>query len=293
MKAVFVVVLAVVATAGCDSPAQAAPEARAGKPSAAAPELQGLTPAQRQVALTALGGEGADCGCGDCQGACKTRTLRLQQVAALAKAGKSAAEIQAEVGPCGGCPGDNGEAPRAAANANPAPVQVTVPANAPRKGAPDARVTVVVFSDFQCPYCTRGEQVLKQLTATYGDRVRVVFRNFPLPMHPAARTAAAAALAAHEQGKFWEYHDLLFAHQDALGREALEGYARQLGLDLTRFRAALDSGRFDADLAADLAEAARLGVTGTPTFFVNGRRIVGAQPFEVFKAQVDEALNAR
>jgi len=173
----------------------------------------------------------------------------------------------------------------------PAPVDVHV-GTAPTKGALGAPVTIVVFSDFQCPYCARAEKTLMQIEKVYGDKVRFAFRNQPLPFHDGARPAARAALAAGQQGKFWEYHDALFAHQESLDRDSLEAYASELGLDLGRFRTALDSQEVGAQLDADLAEARRVSVVGTPTFFVNGRRVVGAQPLERFEALIDEALVA-
>jgi protein-disulfide isomerase len=149
----------------------------------------------------------------------------------------------------------------------------------------------VVFSDFECPFCGRAEPTVKQLENEYQGKLRVVFKNQPLPMHANAKLAAAAALAAHEQGKFWEFHDVLFDNQRALDRASLEKYARQVGLDVGRFRAALDSGKFDAQLSADMAEASRAGVTGTPTFFINGRQLVGAQPVEQFRRLIDDELS--
>ena len=161
---------------------------------------------------------------------------------------------------------------------------------APIRGADRAPVTIVVFTDFQCPFCAKAETTMHELTAKYGNRVRIAFKNNPLPFHEAARLASRAALAAGEQGKFWEYHDVLFAHQDALGREALLGYAKDLGLDVARFQSAMDADRTGAAVDADIAEAKKLSVMGTPAFFVNGRRVVGAQPMAKFEGLVDEAL---
>jgi protein-disulfide isomerase len=110
----------------------------------------------------------------------------------------------------------------------------------------------VAFSDFECPFCSRAVPTLKQLEEEYKGRLRVAFKHQPLSNHPNARTAAAASLAAHEQGKFWEFHDVLFANQRALDRASLERHAQQVGLDLGRFRAALDSGKFEAQVSADL-----------------------------------------
>lgn len=170
------------------------------------------------------------------------------------------------------------------------PISATPRAEAPSRGAATAPVTIEVWSDFQCPYCVRGAARMEELRAKYGDQVRFVFRNQPLPFHKKARLAAAAAMAAHEQGKFWEYHDTLFANQDALDREALESYAQKLGLDLVRFRKALDTKAWDNYVEADVVEAQRRGIAGTPTFFINGKPVTGAQPLETFTQFVDAEL---
>ncbi|MCP3103990.1 thioredoxin domain-containing protein [Myxococcus sp. K15C18031901] len=170
------------------------------------------------------------------------------------------------------------------------PVQKVEVGDAPARGPANAPVTLVAWSDFECPFCSRAVPTLKALEQEYAGKLRVAFKQQPLPNHPHARLAAAAALAAHEQGKFWEMHDVLFANQRQLERESLEGYAKQLGLDLTRFKQALDSNRFDARVTADAEEGSRLGVSGTPSFFVNGRLIVGAVPIDQFRRVIDEEL---
>ncbi len=187
----------------------------------------------------------------------------------------------AEGGECHGGP------PPAAADA---PAEEIKLGNAPVRGPVDAPVTVVVFSDFQCPFCTRAEATVAELERQYAGKLRVAYKNWPLPMHKNAKLAAKAALAADEQGKFWAYHDALLANQRDLERPALERLARELGLRADRFAAALDSDRVEARVAADLAEAERLHVAGTPTFFINGRRVVGAQPPEAFRAVIDKEL---
>jgi protein-disulfide isomerase len=170
------------------------------------------------------------------------------------------------------------------------PVQKVDVGNAPVKGNKNAPVTIVAFSDFECPFCSRVLPTLKQIEDQYGNKVKVAFKNQPLSFHANAKPAAAAALAAHEQGKFWEMHDKLFANQRALDRASLEKYAQELGLNMDKFKAAMDSGKFNAQIEADSAEGTRLGANGTPTFFVNGRTLVGAQPFEAFKKVIDEEL---
>ncbi|MFP2962920.1 DsbA family protein [Myxococcus sp. 1LA] len=183
-------------------------------------------------------------------------------------------------------------APAGAAPGAPAepPVQKVDVGNAPVKGAQNAPITIVAFSDFECPFCSRVVPTLKQLEDQYGNKIKVAFKNQPLPFHANAKPAAAAALAAHEQGKFWEYHDKLFANQRALDRASLEKYAQELGLNMDKFKAALDQGKFNAQIEADMAQASSLGANGTPTFFINGRTLVGAQPVDAFKRVIDEEL---
>ena len=163
-------------------------------------------------------------------------------------------------------------------------------ANAPVRGPKDAPVSIVEFSDFQCPYCIRVVPTLDKLRAAYGDKIRIAFRDFPLPFHPFAQKAAEAAACAAEQGKFWEMHDKLFAASGKLGVPELKTYAGELSLDADAFAACLDGGKQAADWKADLAAGQRLGVTGTPAFFINGRMFVGAQPFENFSAVIDDEL---
>jgi protein-disulfide isomerase len=184
----------------------------------------------------------------------------------------------------------NTPAPAAAAPEAPRFVKDLKIEGAPMKGGKNAKVTIVAFSDFQCPYCSRVVPTLKQIHDTYGDKVKVVFMHQPLPFHNNAKPAAMASMAANEQGKFWEYHDKLFANQQALERPNLEQYAKDLGLDMGKFKASLDSNKFDAVVAANSAEGMRVGANGTPTFFINGREFVGAQPFEAFKNIIDEEL---
>lgn len=169
-----------------------------------------------------------------------------------------------------------------------------VPAgDAPQIGPDDAPVTIVMFSDFQCPFCSRALSTIDELRARHPDRIRLLYRHNPLPFH---RDALPAALAAAEAGAqrgdegFWQMLRLLFANPRALSSEDLEGYAAQLGLDLDRFRAALEGQTHLADIEADQRLAARLGARSTPTFYVNGRLVRGAQPLQVFAEAFDDAL---
>jgi protein-disulfide isomerase len=163
-------------------------------------------------------------------------------------------------------------------------------ASAPTLGPKNAPVTIVAFSDFQCPFCSRVVPTLKELEKQYEGKIKVAFKNQPLPFHNNARGAAAAGLAANEQGKFWEMHDKMFANQQSLDRASLEKYASEIGLDVGKFKAALDSNKFESVIAADSAEGAKVGANGTPTFFINGRQVVGAQPIESFKTVIDDEL---
>ena len=183
--------------------------------------------------------------------------------------------------------------PAAAAPAAPeAKVDVKL-GDAPVKGAASAPVTLLEFSDFQCPFCGRVNPTLKQIEDEYKGKVKIAFRNLPLPFHDKAHLAAEASLAANEQGKFWPYHDKLFANQQALDRPSLEKYADDLGLNMTRFRAALDNGKYKDQVDRDAKDGAAVGATGTPTFFINGTRLVGAQPFDQFKTVIDAELKAK
>jgi len=162
---------------------------------------------------------------------------------------------------------------------------------APVRGPEDAKVTLVEFLDFQCPFCSRVQPTLDQIRKTYGDQVRVVFKHLPLKsIHPQAAPAATAAEAAHSQGKFWEMHDLIFANQGQLGDAKYQEWAHQIGLDMDRFAKDLKSPAVAQRIDTDSQEAAKLGVSGTPAFFVNGRYLSGAQPFDRFKAVIDDEL---
>jgi protein-disulfide isomerase len=165
-------------------------------------------------------------------------------------------------------------------------------ADDPTRGNAKAPVTLVLFSDFQCPYCGKVEPTLNEVEKAYGDKVKVVWKHQPLAMHPQAIPAAEAAEAAREQGKFWQMHDKLFANQGALSPDVYTRYAKELNLDLARFEASRQSGKGRARIQQDQEIAGRVGVNGTPTMFVNGERVVGAVPFETLKAAIDRQLAA-
>ena len=163
--------------------------------------------------------------------------------------------------------------------------------NQPSKGSPSAAVTVVEFTDYQCPSCAQSHPAIERLAAEYGDRVLFVVRDFPLSIHADAQKAAEAAEAAREQGKYWEYVALLYRNQSALKVENLKQFATAVGLDRARFDAALDSGRHAEAVNRDLLDGQRIGVNGTPTFFINGRR-TDQRTYEGLKSEIDAALKA-
>lgn len=160
------------------------------------------------------------------------------------------------------------------------------------RGKPDAPVTIVEFSDFQCPFCLRATSVMQELLARYPEQLRIYYRHLPLPNHPRARDAAIAAVCAERQGRFWEYHDQLFADPGAMSEADLRTRAEALELDLAAFDACRASEQAAARVDADMAAADALGVSGTPVFFVNGIRLTGAQPAEKFTTLIDEELAA-
>jgi protein-disulfide isomerase len=161
---------------------------------------------------------------------------------------------------------------------------------APIKGSAKAAITVVEYSDFQCPFCARVTPTLQQVQKEYGDQVRIAFKHLPLSIHPKAPAAHAAAEAAKNQGKFWEMHDKIFANQREMSEANYVVYATQLGLDVDKFKSDVASSDTKKRIDADKSEASRLGVTGTPAFFVNGRFLSGNQPFASFKRLIDEEL---
>lgn len=168
-----------------------------------------------------------------------------------------------------------------------------VTSGAPVLGASTAPVTIVEFSDFHCPYCRRIQPVLDQVRAKYGDKVKIVFRDFPLDsLHPEAGVAAEAARCATEQGKFWEFHDKLFKNDPDVSQATLGRFAQEVGMDVTAFEACRAAGKYKESIEASLQEGSKLGVNGTPTFFINGRILVGAQPVEAFSRMIDEELAA-
>lgn len=165
--------------------------------------------------------------------------------------------------------------------------------DAPFKGGADAKVTIVEFSDFQCPFCSKGATILAGLEKKYGNKVKIAFKHFPLPFHAQARGAAEASMCAFEQDPkaFWKMHDAMFADQSKLDVPNLIATAKKAGVKEAEFKACVESGKYKARVDADVAEGSNLGIKSTPTFFINGKLIAGAQPIEVFSEVIDEELS--
>jgi protein-disulfide isomerase len=184
-----------------------------------------------------------------------------------------------------------GAQPTAGPTAVVGPVDVSADDD-PAQGPEDAAVTIIEFSDFQCPYCARFQsETLPQIIQNYGDRVRFVYRDFPLTsLHANALKAAEASECADDQGAYWKYHDLLFQNQSALDDASLKNYAATLQLDTAAFNQCLDSDSTMSEIQKDYQDGIAAGVQGTPAFFVNGNLIEGAQPYSVFQAAIEAAL---
>jgi len=235
-------------------------------------DFAGLTEEQKKLALDVLNELPCDCGCGMTVAQCRVEDQNCPRSPVLAR------EIVDAIRR-----GGDADAARAAYDAVRAgnraleferaasfDIDVT---DSPVRGPKTAPVTIVEFADFQSPLAAEALHTVQQVLAQYPDQVRLVFKHFPLAIHPNARTAALAAEAAGEQGKFWEMHDLLFQNSTALGPDDLRALATRLGLDVARFEKDLGSPELAARVDRDVAEAARVGVIGAPTFFVNGHRM--------------------
>ncbi len=162
--------------------------------------------------------------------------------------------------------------------------------NTPVRGAANAPITIVEFGDYECPFCGRVQNTLEAVAKKYEGKVRFAYKNLPLDFHPNAKPAAMAALAAHKQGKFWEFNDAIWANQDKLGDALYTSLAKSLGLDMAKFEADRTSEAVKAQIATDLQDAAKIGARGTPFFLINGQPVSGALPLEAFAAEIENAL---
>ena len=163
----------------------------------------------------------------------------------------------------------------------------------PQRGSDNASITIVEYSDFQCPYCRQVESSLRQVMKKYGDQVRLVYMDFPLPFHQHAMEAAMAARCADEQGQFWAYHDALFEKGSGLSTTALKAAATGLGLDRARFDTCLDDHKYQSAVIADRTQGETAGASRTPYFIVNGHSMNGAQPLSAFESVMDKELQGR
>jgi protein-disulfide isomerase len=170
-------------------------------------------------------------------------------------------------------------------------MRIEVEAVGPARGAANARVTLIEFSDFQCPYCGKARATLSQLRTRFADDLRILYRHLPLDFHTEALDAAYASVCAQFQGRFWEYHDVLFDNPTKLDRKHLFEYAKKTGLDRDDFEACLDSDAPRRRVEADLRQAQALGLRATPTFFVNGMMLQGALPFDEFEALIQSEID--
>ncbi len=235
-------------------------------------DLSGLSPAKKHEVLAALRAEGCSCGCNMKVAECRVKDPSCGISHKLAKAavkevseGKSLATVQADLRRMATAP--------EALLEDPVKIQTV---GDPVAGPQNAKVTIVEYSDFQCPYCSAVVPKVKQVLAAFPNDVRLVFKQFPLEDHSQAEFGAEAALAAQAQGKFWQMHDLLYAGFPNLDRARVFGYARQIGLDMKRFTADVDSHKYLARIRAEKAQGEDDGVAGTPTFFIDGKKYNGA-----------------
>jgi len=176
---------------------------------------------------------------------------------------------------------------------DPPRVAIVIPATAPSMGPMDAPIVIVEWSDYQCPFCKRAAPTVNQVLAEYKDKIRFVYRDYPLPFHKQAMPSSLAAHCAEDQGKFWEYHNNLFDVAGDLSEADLTKRATDLALDMTKFNACMQAKTDEAAINAAYNEGAAVGVTGTPAFFINGRMLVGAQPIDQFRSVIDDELSRK
>ncbi len=244
-------------------------------------DFSGLSAAQKTTALKILRENGCGCGCdmkiAECRvkdPACSVSRNLAHSVIKDLKAGKSPAEVSANVAELA----KKGPGPRQILD-DPIPLDI---AGAPAKGAANPKITIVEFSDFQCPYCAVAAGKMNSLLQQNPD-IRLVFKQYPLDIHSQARLAAQASLAAAEQGKFWELHDRMFANFRRLNRDNIFLWAKEVGLDMTRFARDIEKPEYKKVIQKDVDEGSDAGVNGTPTFFINGKRYNGAIELDQLK----------
>jgi protein-disulfide isomerase len=252
-------------------------------------DLAGLTPAKKTAALHALRNFGCSCGCDMKVAECRvkdpncsySRGLSNMIVDAIRK-GKTEAVAVAEAKAS-----KLGHPPETKLLDDPVPIPTL---GAPTTGPANARVVLVEFSDFQCPYCVKAVDKINAVLKAYPNDVRLIFKQFPLESHPQASISAAASLAAHKQGKFWQMHDILFANRTQLSRQNILAWAGKLGLDMKTFTADLDSDAIKKAVIKDTQDGDKAGVEGTPTVFIDGQRYNGELALDAIKPVIDGEL---
>lgn len=255
---------------------------------------EGLTPDQKTAALNAMRGFDCTCGCSMKVAQCRVEDppcghskALVAMALAAAKQDKSEAEILQVL--------EGSELAKRAKQRNRIlwdPVEIPI-AGAPSKGPAGAKVTIVEFSDFQCPYCAVAVRKLDALLQAYPNDVRLVFKQFPLEIHSTAALAAAASLSAHAQGKFWPLHYKMYAEFRHLSRASILEWGKELGLDPVKFQAGMDAPATQAAVQREMEEGIRAGVEGTPTVFVDGKKYQGSLDLEAFRTVIDAELKSR
>jgi len=248
-------------------------------------DMTGLTPAQKATVLKILREQGCTCGCNMKMAQCRVEDPGCSYSRGLAKVIVGAIKEGKK----------ESDALNAAALSKFTPKlldsPVSIPtAGAPATGPPDARVTLVEFSDFQCPYCAKAMSQLDAVLKAYPNQVKLIFKQYPLDSHPQASISAASALAAHWQGKFWEMHNALFANRTKLSRKTILDLATGLGLDMQRFTKDLDSPEVKKAVARDVEDGDKAGVEATPTVFIDGQRYNGSLAMDAVKPLIEAEL---
>jgi len=257
-------------------------------------DFSGLTPAQEQIALKVLREEGCTCECGMKLAQCRVMDPNCSESRALAalvvksaREGKNAGRIRDALA----------TSAVARRHAGPGrvledPVEIPV-AGSPEKGPKDAKITLVEFSDFECPYCSKAVGQIDAVLRAYPRDVKLIYKQFPLSIHPHANLAAEASLAAFAQGKFWPMHDMLFAHFHRITRENAMLWAKEIGLDTGKFATDLDAVKYARVIEKDMADGEAAGVNGTPTIFINGKHYNGSLTFEAMKPIVEAEIKGK
>ena len=251
-------------------------------------DLSALTPAQKKAVLKITREQDCSCLCGMKVAECVNRDPNCSYAKALVaiaikgvQEGKSLVEISKMMD----------ASPKAHRPKLIEDEAVKIPVTgSPTRGPNDARITLVEFSDFECPYCSLAVGEVNSVMAAYPKQIKLIYKQFPLSMHPHAPLAAAASLAANEQDKFWQMHDALFKNFRKLSRENILTIAKEIGLNMDKFTADLDSPKLKAVIQKDIADGEAAGVYGTPAFFINGRRYNGPVSLEILKPILDAQL---